>query len=152
LHVLVLTRGGRTIAIAPTTIETVRVLGVFPLRLLGMLGRGESDYADLLVLPGHERVACEGIARELLARSRCDVVSIVEVPEGSALKSLLPDLFAAANWTTAIELRDQCPRTALLDTWANTLATFGESHRKRVAYLDRKLRRNFTVELQRVQA
>src|SRR5262249_11635231 len=49
LHILVLERAGRTVAIAPLTIETIRVLGVAPLRQVSLLGRGVADYGDVLV-------------------------------------------------------------------------------------------------------
>jgi CelD/BcsL family acetyltransferase involved in cellulose biosynthesis len=37
-----------------------------------------------------------------------------------------------------------------MGSWTRTLETFGDHHRKRIAYLDRKLRKNFEVEVRRI--
>jgi CelD/BcsL family acetyltransferase involved in cellulose biosynthesis len=151
LHVLVLEQAGRTIAIAPLLIETVRLAGLIPLRRLGMLGREISDYADVLVLPGCEAIACAAIGRHITSGTRCDVVSLLEIPDHSPLRKMLGNAFAGQGWSTSAQMRDQCPRTRLLGTWGETVASFSDSHRKRLAYLDRKLKKNFTVEFRRVQ-
>jgi CelD/BcsL family acetyltransferase involved in cellulose biosynthesis len=151
LHVLVLEQGGQTLAIAPLVIETVRVLGVLPLRQVGMLGRVVSDYADVLVMPGCEQVVFPAIAQHIVSGTRCDALSFLDIPNHSPTRETLGGLFAALGWSTGVQMRDQCPRTQLLDSWPATLATFAASHRKRLEYLDRKLKKNFTVEFRRVR-
>lgn len=151
LHILVLEQGERLIAIAPFTLEKTRPFGIMPIRRLGLIGRGESDYLNLLILPGCEAQVCRVIADHIQKRVTCDVVSFVDVPDDSPILTQLMKNLAATGWQGEQTVREQCPRTQLLGTWPETLASFEDSHRKRVAYLDRKLRRNFKVEVRRIE-
>jgi CelD/BcsL family acetyltransferase involved in cellulose biosynthesis len=151
LHVLELQENGRTIAVAPFVIEKTRSFALVSLRRLVLLGRGESDYLDLLILPGCAERVCRAIARHVQASAPCDVVAFVDVPDASPILTLLMKDLAALGWQASSEVREQCPRTQLLESWPATLASFEDGHRKRVAYLDRKLRKNFKVEVRRVE-
>jgi CelD/BcsL family acetyltransferase involved in cellulose biosynthesis len=152
LHVVVLEQNGLIIAIAPFFIQTLKTFGVIELRQLTLLGRGISDYTDLLVLPGFEDAACAAIGEHLTTAGVCDVMSFVDVPDRSLIRTRLAERLARAGWLAQSRIREQCPQTQLMDSWPRTLESFGDSHRKRVAYLDRKLRKNFRVEVRRVAA
>lgn len=152
LQIGVCERAGEVVAIAPFVITRARAFGLVGLEQLELLGKGVSDYLDLLVAPGLESGACEMLAEQLTQLRSFEVVSWVDVPDPSPLKRILLPALRRTGWMGSEEVREQCPRTALLETWQATLASFEDSHRKRVAYLDRKLKKNLAVEVRRAES
>lgn len=150
LHVVVIEADGTVAGIAPFLLSTSRAFGVLRLRLLELMGKGITDYLDVLIRPGFETPVCETLASHLAKLAGYDAISLVDVPDHSPVRRLLFPKLLQSGFVGREQLREQCPRTQLLETWPATLASFADSHRKRVAYLDRKLKKNFAIQVRHV--
>ncbi len=151
LNIVVARSGTEIVAIAPFVIETTRVLGMIPIRVLSFIGTGVSDFLNLLVLPELEGPVCRLISGYLAGVRAYDVLSLVDLPGHSDIYRRLYDTLLAVGFEGSLTQCATCPRTLLLETWPATLATFSSSHRKRINYADRKLKKDFAVSVQRVQ-
>lgn len=149
LQLLVAQAGERIVAIFPCMVERVRIAGILPLRKLVPLGRGVSDYLDMIVLPEYRDAACEAFARAIKEQIQCEEVRFSEVPDGSPLHRVL-ELLHASGFDTTRTVREQCPRTLLLSSWEETLAGFTKNQRKSLSYIERRLEKTFQVQFRRV--
>lgn len=151
LRILVLEEDDRIVGIAPFVLETLAVLGIFRLRRLSLLGEGLSDYLDLLAHPERADAACDVLAAHLTAGVDWDLISLVDVPDRSALHTRFLAALRLAGLRCRKHPRVQCPRAQLLETWPKTLASFTTDRRRKLTFLDRRLKKNFKVTLRHVE-
>lgn len=147
LHIVTLRHGGELIAIAPFFEEKAHVAGVLPLRTLRWIGAGMNDYQDVLVAPERADAAFAALA-EHVAAAGAEVLSLNDMPEEGAATSSFTSALRAAGFAGELEAGAPCPRLLLKPTWDDTLAAMKPSHAKRIAYIDRKLKRNFKVAVE----
>jgi CelD/BcsL family acetyltransferase involved in cellulose biosynthesis len=149
LHIIVVRDDGRVIGIAPLFIEKVRVLGPITYTRLAFIGRGISDYLDLLTARGYEDLCVDRIVPCLAEVLRVvDVTILEDVAERSCAHAFLHGLLHKARLPGSLFISDQCPRTGLRDTWDATLESFQVVHRKEIRRRRRNLSKNFTVDFE----
>jgi CelD/BcsL family acetyltransferase involved in cellulose biosynthesis len=148
LHLLVARAGERVMGIAPLFFEEVRTVASGRLRRLAFLGRGDSDYLDVLVAPGGD--ACiEAFARHLAGEVRAfDVLVLEDLTERSPTPRRLAAALADAGIPHSLFVNERCPRTPLADTWEGALASFEIDTRREIRRRERNLRKRFAVELE----
>jgi CelD/BcsL family acetyltransferase involved in cellulose biosynthesis len=121
LFIVVVTHRGEVVAIAPCCIETLTTLGVLHVRCLAFLGRGKSDYLDVIARPGMEAEITEQIARSFHdARADIDLLMIEDVPERSSHGKPLYDALQRHGFTGERFVGEFCPRTTFGPTWPET--------------------------------
>jgi CelD/BcsL family acetyltransferase involved in cellulose biosynthesis len=81
MHCLVFKSENRVIGIAPILKEEWRVLGRRIATRLQFMGSPLSDYTDVVILPGHERVVLDALAKYL--RSTCGEWDIFDIENAS---------------------------------------------------------------------
>jgi hypothetical protein len=148
LHILTVTGPNGLVAIAPFYRETPRVLWVAPMRTLRWIGGDMADYQDLLVAAGYEADACALIAATLLDEAPADLLLLNDTPEDGHGANALQEHLRASGFVGEATRNVRCPRLHLKPTWKEVLGGMRPSHAKRVAYMERNMRRNFQVELQ----
>jgi CelD/BcsL family acetyltransferase involved in cellulose biosynthesis len=147
LHIVTVRDGGALIAIAPFFEEKSRVVGVLPLRTLRWIGASMSDYQDVLVAPERAHAAFAALAGRVAAAG-AEVLSLNDMPEEGDATRALSSALRDAGFAGDLEPGAPCPRLLLQPTWDDTLAAMKPSHAKRIAYIDRKLKRNFRVAVE----
>jgi CelD/BcsL family acetyltransferase involved in cellulose biosynthesis len=149
LHVIVLEASGRVVGIAPLQVELVPALGPLTLRRLGFLGGVLTDYLDVIIARGFEDRCFDRIAGHLAARSvSFDVISLGDIPDASPTRLGLLQALRRHGFEGDAFVSEQCPRTRLLATWKETLASFDGNHRRQLSKRCRQLQERFTVELE----
>lgn len=135
LFVLCVRRGGKLIGVAPWYVERVR-RGVLTVREVRFLGSPESgsDYLDVILLRGKERVAVEALYRFLFGPGRhgWDELRLTDVPAESLF--LLHFLHVVEDHGKFAELRRHAylPQIALPDTTDTFFASLSSHRRRRV--------------------
>lgn len=121
LCILVVHSGDELVAIAPCCIETLTTLGVLHVRCLSFIGRGKSDYLDIIARPGAEAEATAEIARTLWTlRSEFDMLLIEDMPDRSPHGVPLYESLLRQGFTGNRFINEYCPRTAFASTWPET--------------------------------
>lgn len=96
LHVMTVWDGADLVGIAPLSVSLVPFAGLPLIRRMRFLGRGDSDYLDLIVARGYESHVAERLADHLVASSDLwEVVELEDVPEDSP--AMAPFLKAMAE-------------------------------------------------------
>ncbi|MFO1378142.1 MAG: GNAT family N-acetyltransferase [Steroidobacteraceae bacterium] len=145
LRIVVFSRGPEVVAIAPLMIETERVLGVVPVKILRFIATGVSDYLGVLCEPRATN-AVAGAFVQVLADLGAEIVSLRDLASGAEFCLRLTDLLKAGQWVVDDIASERCPRTQLAATWAGTLAAFPRSVRKRMTNTLNRVERDFEVE------
>ena len=138
------------IAIAPFVRGHRRALRL-GLPALELLGSGDvgSDYLDVIVRSGFERVAYRALA-EALAREGA-LVDARRLAEGESDLGRVAVRLRLEGWSQAIVSRDVCPCIPLSGaTWESFLAGLGREHRYNTRRRLRRLHSSFHVELSQV--
>lgn len=147
LHVVAYRDGGRLVGLAPLVIRQWGLGRALGLRTAQWLGDGVSDALDLLARPSYEAQVASAFAATLGERALCDRASFVDVPDGAILRKYAFAPLQQLGFQISEEARDPSPRTMLAASWSETAATFEDSRRKRLAYLDRKLKKQCRVDV-----
>ncbi len=151
LHLVTVRDGERLVAVAPLWVETSRAPGALRLRRLLFIGRGDSDYLDVIATRGREAECVESIAGALARDADLfDVVVLEDTSDRSRTGALLHDAFVRLGWTASRVAAEPCPETALLRSWEETVATFGINHRREIRRRLRNIAREHRVELELV--
>jgi len=149
LHVVVVSEGGEIVAIAPFVIEEVPIAPFARLRRLAFLGSGMTDHLDLLARGDRAGASCARIAAHLSQQRRAfDVLSLSDIPDGSAVRPLLYEQLRAHGFAGSMFVVEQCPRTLLKASWAEMLESFDAGRRKQIAKRLRLAKERFQVELE----
>jgi CelD/BcsL family acetyltransferase involved in cellulose biosynthesis len=121
LHIIVVSYEGQPVAIAPCCVETLTTLGLLHIRCLSFLGRGKSDYLDIIVKPGIEAETILHIARSLGdSRNTFDLLMIEDISERSTRGVLLFEALQRQGFTGERFVSEYCPRTTFGLTWKET--------------------------------
>jgi CelD/BcsL family acetyltransferase involved in cellulose biosynthesis len=114
LHCLVLSSGGRVVGIAPLFKVDVNVLGVRLATHLQFIGKGLSDYVDVIILRGYEKIVLDALARHLRETAATwDVFDCEDVPGQSPVLGLLPDAASRLGIKSTKYQGNVCPRIIL---------------------------------------
>lgn len=148
LHILTVSGPSGIVAIAPLYRETPRVLWIAPMRTLRWIGGDMADYQDVLAATGYEAEACAAIAAALLDDAPADLLLLNDTPEDGHGAGVLQERLRASGFVGEATRNVRCPRLHLKPTWKEVLGGMRPSHAKRIAYMERNMRRNFQVELQ----
>jgi CelD/BcsL family acetyltransferase involved in cellulose biosynthesis len=149
LHVIVLEVSGRLVGIAPLQVELVPGLGPLRLRRIGFLGGVLTDHLDVLIATGFEDRCFDRIAAHLAARPvPFDVISLGDIPDASPTRPGLLQALRRHGFEGEAFVSEQCPRTQLLASWKETLASFDGNHRRQLSKRCRQLQERFKVELE----
>ena len=146
LHIVTVRMDGRLIAIAPFLIESIQILKPLRFRRLAFLGREISDYLDMIVARGYEKLSIKHVASHLAEHSTLfDVIHLQDMPARSPSAPLLHEALTRAQFHGTLFINDVCPRTQLLDSWEATLATFSSSRRSDISRRLRKITREYEI-------
>lgn len=118
LFVLVARRNGKLRAAAPMIITGYRYFGI-PLRLVGFLGQGISDYSDFIVGDGEDREEIfSAFADRLSARSgRWDALDLRNVYGESGNVQVFADSLSRAGWTSRLDPLSLCRFLRVSGSW-----------------------------------
>lgn len=151
LYIIALWAGTTVIGIAPFFVERVTVLGPVRYRRLSFIGRGTSDYLDVIVARGHEDAVYAQLAHHLMThRDEFDVVLLEDIHDGSPSHGRIPAALREAGFSGDQFLSEYCPRTALRPTWEETVKTFPSSNRNRLVKRMRVVTEEFHAAFERI--
>jgi CelD/BcsL family acetyltransferase involved in cellulose biosynthesis len=149
LHIVVVRSEREIIAVAPLFIEKISVFGVISVRRLGFIGREISDYLDFLFLAGEEHDAIGLVVDHLLSESvQFDVAAFEDITDRSKTAVLLANALQERGVQARAFVNEQCPRTKLLRTWDDTLASFQIDHRREIKRRRRNIEKAFRTEFE----
>lgn len=152
LHIVLTSRGRETLGIAPLFLERAGACRLCRFRRLAFLGRETSDYLDLLIRRGEERVCVENLARHLAESSSLfDVIMLEDLSDRSAVTDLLYERLTREHFHGVRFVNEQCPRTRLFDTWEHTLASLKTDTRREIRRRERNLNKHFSVQTEIVE-
>ena len=150
LHVVVMRGDTRIVGIAPLFVETVHILGFLSFRKVAFISREMSDYLDVLVEKGLEQQCANILAAHLRNSSPpFDIILLEDVADNSVNHRLLFEALVREGLRGTHFVSQHCPRTALHETWEDTLASFSNKHRKHITYQRKNIGRNFEVTFER---
>jgi CelD/BcsL family acetyltransferase involved in cellulose biosynthesis len=110
LNIVLFLRDNTLIGIAPLFIEKHKVFGIPVVRRLQFIGRGITDYVDLIIRPGYEDVVLAEFTGYLRSHhAEWDVFDIEDVNESSLCVKLLPDLLNTNGIRTYSYQGNVCP-------------------------------------------
>jgi CelD/BcsL family acetyltransferase involved in cellulose biosynthesis len=149
LHVLTIRDGSALVAVAPLWIETSRLLGIVPSRRLLYVGRGDSDYLDVLAARGRERECVERIAWALARDAHLfDAAELEDTSSRSRTGPMLVAALRRQGFSAWRETGEPCPETALRPTWDETVAALKINHRREIRRRLRNIERGHRVEFE----
>jgi CelD/BcsL family acetyltransferase involved in cellulose biosynthesis len=148
LHIIVVRERGELIGVAPM-MRARR--GISHASVLEFLGAGAgSDYLDVILRTGRERVALEALASAF--NSLQLPLYLDNLPPSSA-SAQLQGALASTGWTAIESSPDVCPFINLAGhTWDSYLATLGAAHRANVRRRLRALAAGFDMRFTAVQS
>ena len=149
LAILLVRVDGVVAAIAPFFFESLRVFGVVSIRRMSLVGRGQSDYLDLLVSKGHESLCLDAIAGYLSShRKDFDLLVIEDYSERSPLNMVWHEALARHDFDVERVITEYCPRMVFKPTWAETLASLPCNRSRKMDKFRRQLASRFNAELE----
>ena len=149
LHTLVFTQGDEVIGIAPMHLEKLRIMGVPLAFALKASGSEESDYIDILALPGERaRVLRSFVEYMRTSELRYDFFEIRDVSETFRTLQLLPQYFGDAGFSVYTYRGSVCPQVGLPPAWPDFLQRLGGNLRYQLKKKTDRLKRNFPTEIE----
>ncbi len=131
-------------AIAPFFTERRRALGMLPVTRVGLIGRYQSDYLDLLVRPTAASASLAALAEHLYRlRGRFDVLLLQNVPDRSPSFPVFLEALGRRGFHVDRGVGEHCLRTTFGQTWEQTeqalpQATRGKATRRKMRQLVRR--------------
>jgi len=149
LHILIVRRGKKLIALAPFCLRPRNLARARPLPVLEFLGSGfaGSDYLDVIVRRGSRAEACEALSSHL-AESRLAIKwTNLKLGENAAADVLAG--LREEGWTAAEIRTNTCPFIPLSGaTWESYLASLSADHRYNFNRKLRRLNQNYAVRFE----
>jgi CelD/BcsL family acetyltransferase involved in cellulose biosynthesis len=153
LLLLLVSRGGELVGLAPLYSESVSRYGLFRYRVVRFLGDGsnDSDYLDLLSRSGEEQAVAEAVADFLKRRSvPWDLLWLNEMPAGTPhLPALLGCLDTGRAYVETTEV--PCCLITLPRSWEAYERLLRPRDRTKLRSLSRNLTESHQVEFSRVR-
>ncbi len=149
LHIVCVEHHGEPIAFAPLFIKRTHVLGS---NIMSFIGTGISDYGEIAIKPGMERLAIVTLMRHLA--SHCDLWDVIEMREIS-LASKVPSLIRAwcedDGWRYGIachlSVSEVCPVLNLPESFERLLSSVRGNLRTSLKRRERQLRKLFDMQV-----
>lgn len=136
---------GKLIALAPLGIGAMYGL---PLRRLGFLATGATDYLDFLLDPQAQEPALQALFSRLESSlGHWDVLDLQQVPQESPTLAFWRGRDAADGLTPELIEQEECPGMLLPATWDEFLAGLGKKTRGNIGYYERIARRDFDFSI-----
>ncbi len=133
LHIVIIREGDHVVGIAPLFIEEIMRWTPFHYRRLSFVGRGASDYLDVIAVQGKEQSVLIHLGAHLATHRRLfDVLLLEEIIDVSRTCSRLPGMLHEHGFSGDRFLSEYCPRMQLRETWEKTAASFPGAHRNRL--------------------
>lgn len=146
LHLLIVRRGKKLIALAPFCLRPRSLARARPLPVLEFLGNGfaGSDYLDVIVRRANRAEACEALAVHM-EHSRVAMKWTNLKRSANVAADVLAGL-REQGWTTAETRTNTCPFIPLAGvTWESYLASLSADHRYNFNRKLRRLNQNYAV-------
>lgn len=153
-------RSNRKLYIVLAEDEQGRLLGVAPFvrpaihlyRRFMLLGTGGTDYLDFILRNGYESEVLEVILEHFAHREKSwEILDLQEVPEGSPLVRLMPELAAGRGVDLYRHEQSVCPFLELPATVEELPGLLGKKFRDNLKYYGRRLEREHEVEYRRLR-
>lgn len=154
LFIVVMYSGKELTGILPCFLDPINFLGRNIYTCLRFLGtsvnqpEGEdlkglkaySDYLDIIVYPGYEKIFAAEVVKFLLQTSyRFHEIIFEEVPEDSSIHACLLPLFDKKNIKYTSKKLSACPVSKLKETWEDYLKTMSKRRRNHARKYIRKV-------------
>jgi CelD/BcsL family acetyltransferase involved in cellulose biosynthesis len=154
LMIILFHQNGRLVGAAPLFLRTIRLAGFSVQRQLRLLGSGEvfgdtfgfflddgpSDYLDILALSGYESRLIAALETAIgRGPVSCDRLELLNVPEGSPLRSLLQGTGDAPRFTGGATEADICPYLPAPASKEEYLRNLSPNIRRKFSQLSRAL-------------
>jgi CelD/BcsL family acetyltransferase involved in cellulose biosynthesis len=151
LYVLQFREGETLIGIAPLFIEKINAVWPLTYRQVAFLGRGTSDYLDIIALRGRENDVLGELAAHLgHARKEFDVVLLEDIRDTSPTHEVLSAALQRWGYGGGKFQSDTCPRISLQSTWEATRKSFPSAQRYRLGRCWRKMNDELHTTYERV--
>ncbi|MFO0754198.1 MAG: GNAT family N-acetyltransferase [Thermodesulfovibrionales bacterium] len=158
LAVLVVERGGETVAIAPFYTRTRLLGGVYPVRRLMFLGTQQesdgdvcSDYMDIICGPGQGHEALRHIFRVIAAGGLCDEIHLARIDTASETYALLPKIAAANGFPCVCTNTATSPYIELPAQWEEYLDGLSSSMRYKLRSERRRVEKLSPVKIAKAE-
>lgn len=153
LHIIMIREGEHVVGLAPFFIEDILPWTPLRYRRLGFIGRGASDYLDILAWQTKEQDVIARLAEYLADhQSLFDVLLLEEMIDPSRTSSRLSALLHERGFAGDRFLSEYCPRMQLHETWESTAAAFPSAHRNRLLKRMKVVREEFGAVYEHVTA
>lgn len=112
-------------------------VGVLPLCRVGQqlqfLGdQTVTDYADAVIVPGHQAAVATALQQYLAADHNWQRVQLISLPANSSLRPTLPAVAAALGATCSETASEVCPVITLPASWPDYLTMVGKKQRHEI--------------------
>ncbi|MGI0135227.1 MAG: GNAT family N-acetyltransferase, partial [Candidatus Micrarchaeaceae archaeon] len=148
LHVLVVRRASRLIAIAPFVVNPAQAKRLLPFRSVEFMGLSTvgTDYLDIIIRHGEEKATLDALITYLSDHRL--MFELRRVKTGSTAASRLVSGLAERNWRVTSSVTEICPYIQFQGhSWESYLASLGSSHRQNMRRCLRRIDKDFTSEL-----
>ncbi len=144
LDILVFTIDNKIVAIAPLFKEVIGLPGMRLFSRLQFLGRGLSDYGDIIIRDGYEQPVLTSLVLHLRATAKgWDVFDIEDVNESSPVMKHLQGIMDQHGLNMYLYQGNVCPQIQLSASESSS-PTNSYNFRRKL----KKLKQNFTVEVE----
>lgn len=145
LSVLVVREKNKPIGIAPFFIAS-NYLGM-PVKIISFLGIGPSDYGHFILKKGCERDAIDTILTYLIDSTSINAIDLHQVPEKSSEIQIIRDLAKEKGLEYRELAQDTSYSISLPSSWDELKAGLSKKFRWNVEYYNRRLNRDYKVEI-----
>ncbi len=167
LYILLFWCSEKLVGIAPFFVDVKYFLGVKLLRRLRLIGSSTggnngkktdfgysvSDYLDIIILPGFEKIVADKLFEFLRENSRAfGVVEFDEAPENSNIFRTLRPGLKDLNWNYKITKREICPRIPVPDSLDDFMSSLGSKIRYNLKKIQRDILKDSLFNINNVDS
>jgi CelD/BcsL family acetyltransferase involved in cellulose biosynthesis len=152
LHIILFYKNGELVGIAPLFMEVIKIAGVPIIRHLQFIGRGLSDYVNLIIKPGDEEFVFEKFAGYLSSTtSSWDIFDIEDVNEETILLNRFPDYLEKYGLSLFSYQGNVCPQVKLPTSPELLIEGMGQTSGHNYKRKLKKFQSNFKSEIELYQ-
>ena len=139
------------IGLLPIYIREDRLFGLKKVKIGEFLGTGIvcSDYLDIIIRSGFEEIVTNQLVQYLVSQKReFDFLTLSDIPSDSPNLPTIEKHLKEAGFSLRKLKESICPFLPLSDSWQGCLKYLSSRTQKNLAYYQRRLQREFSVEVE----
>lgn len=149
LHCVLFKDNSRLVAIAPMFVDSIRIFGLYTVKVLKFITGEDSDYIDLVIADGYRERVIRAFVDYLYSSSAAwDVFEMREVSERFPTLKLLPLYLERRGFKVFMYRGNVCPQVALPRTWEEFLTHLGGNLRYQLKKKMERLTHRFPIEVE----